>query len=68
MLGFKLRKIPTQTGLKAQYEPILISIDLTPEQRAMIQKTTGQSVSKLELTADEMKVILAPRMGTYKFY
>jgi hypothetical protein len=60
MTGMKLSKNLTQTGPKVQYEPIQISIDLTPEQRALISRVTGTYTSKLELTASDLKVILAP--------
>ena len=60
MTGMKLSKNLTGTGARVQYEPIQISIDLTPEQVTLISRVTGQYTSKLELTASDLKVILAP--------
>jgi hypothetical protein len=60
MTSMKLSKNLTQISAKVQYEPIQISIDLTPEQRALISRVTGKFTSKLELTASDLKVILTP--------
>jgi hypothetical protein len=58
MTGMKLRRNLTPTGAKVQYEPIQISIDLTPEQAAVISRVTGKLTSKLELTASDLKNVI----------
>lgn len=60
MPGFKQTMIVTQAGTTAALQPIVLSINLTPAQRALVLKATGQCPAKLELTANELKVILMP--------
>ena len=43
-----------------QYSPVAMSIDLTPEQKRSIYRVTGKNPEKLELTVDELKMILQP--------
>lgn len=45
---------------RVELQPVVVSIELTPEQRGIIARTTGQSPARIELTANELKVILTP--------
>jgi hypothetical protein len=58
MPGFKQSLIVTHEGTTVQLQPVALSIDLTPEQRALVLRATGQCPVKLELSASELKVIL----------
>lgn len=58
MPGFKQSMIVTQAGTTVQLQPVALSIDLTPEQRALVLRATGRCPVKLELSASELKVIL----------
>ena len=60
MPGFKLSSITTKTGTVQAYEPILLSIALTQAQREMIGGATGCYAEALEMTARELKFVLAP--------
>jgi hypothetical protein len=66
MPGFKLSKIATKTGVVQAYEPILISVALTPQQTALVGGATGHYPSKIELTARELRVVLGPGFGANK--
>jgi hypothetical protein len=61
MPGFKPSTNVTQVGTTVQLQPVVLSINLTLEQRALILRATGQCPTKLELTASELKLILLPR-------
>lgn len=57
MPGFKQSVVLTKTGTTVQFQPVVLSLDLTPEQRALITRTIGQCPQKLELTAAELKLV-----------
>ena len=39
-----------------------IKIELTPEQKAELEKTTGKEVEAIELSVEELEQRIAPRM------
>jgi hypothetical protein len=62
MPGFKPSVVLTKTGTTVQFQPVVLSLDLTPEQRALITRTIGQCPRKLELTATELKLVATGSM------
>ncbi len=55
------------TETRVEIRPVVITISLTPEQQAIIQRTTGQCPTQLDLTANELQVILTPGPGFFRF-
>jgi hypothetical protein len=58
MPGFKRITVSTATGRTAQYEPIQLSLALTPDQKAVVSSITGQSSETLDLTTTELRGIM----------
>lgn len=63
MPGLKSRVVSTGTGTAVAFQPVILSLDLTPEQRAVVLRATGQCPAKLERCASELKVILLPGLA-----
>jgi predicted DNA binding protein len=57
MSGFKQVRVSTASGASVQYRPVVLSINLTPEQAALVTRATGQAATKLELTEIEIRAV-----------
>jgi hypothetical protein len=57
MPGFKQSLTWTDGGITAGRQPIVLSLDLTPEQKSLITRFTGKTVSKLEMTASDLQMV-----------
>jgi cell division protein FtsI/penicillin-binding protein 2 len=68
MPGFKLSRVATKTGTAQAYEPVVLTVALTPQQAELVGAATGHYASTIELTASELKVVLAPGMELDKFW
>jgi len=64
MAGLKSTVVRRATGTAVQFRPIVLSFDLTPHQRMLIFNATGHYPTKLELSANDLKVILAQESVT----
>ena len=40
-----------------QLQPIVLSLDLTPEQKSVITRFTGKSVLKLDMTVSDLQIV-----------
>ncbi len=54
-MAFKL----SRTGATYSFQPVELTLDLTPEQQQRVFNITGQCLQKIQLTAADMRYIIA---------
>lgn len=50
------------------FQPIVLSLNLTPQQQALIKRYTQKSVSTIDMSATDLRMVFATSVDEIKFW